>query len=137
MTYIYGIASAVFASLMTIFMKMGLSNVSSPLATALRTSIVMVLCWGLVLLNGSVKEIKTINSHSYLMLFLASLATFGTWTCYFLALKHGSTTKVLAIDRLGIVITIILSFFILKEVITVKMIIGIVVIIIGTILVVF
>ncbi len=138
MWIIYAILSAIFASLMTILMKKGLGNkINANLATTLRTSAVTVLCWLLVLVNGTYRDIKTIDSKTWLYLGLASLATFGTWICYFLALQKGQVSKVLAIDRFSIVLTIVLSVIFLKEVITVKAVIGIVIMIVGTMIIVF
>lgn len=137
MWLLYAILSSVFASLMTIFMKVSLKNLSATVSLALRTSLVVVFCWFLVIIERKTPEIKSLTKKDYIYLVLSALATFGTWVFYFLALKNGATSKVLAIDRFSIVLTIILSFFILKEVITLKMIIGIAIIILGTVLVVF
>lgn len=138
MWILYAILSAVFASLMSIFMKIGLNGkINANLATTLRTTAVTVLCWLLVLINGSVRQIKDINSKTWLYLILAAFATFGTWIFYFLALQKGQVSKVLAIDRFSIILTVILSAIFLKEVITIKVVIGIAVLILGTIMIVF
>ena len=138
MWWIYAVLSAIFASLMSVFMKVGLSGkINANLATTLRTTAVAILCWILVLFNGSFKTIKGIDNKTWLYLGLAALATFGTWIFYFLALQKGSVSKVLAIDRFSIVLTVILSAIFLKEIITVKSVIGIIVMLVGTILIVF
>lgn len=138
MWILYAILSAIFASLMSIFMKVGLSGkINANLATTLRTTAVTILCWILVLINGSVREIKNIENKTWIYLIFAAFATFGTWIFYFLALQKGQVSKVLAIDRFSIILTIILSAIFLKEVITVKVVIGIVIMIFGTMMIVF
>lgn len=137
MWLIFAILSAACASLMTIFMKIGLKDINPFLATAIRTSLVVVLCWLLVMINNPFKNNISINSKTWLFLVLAAIATFGTWTFYFLALKKGTVNNVITIDRLSIVLTVVLSAIFLKEKITFKAICGLVAIIIGSILVIY
>ena len=134
MWILFAFLSAVFASLMTVFMKMGLKDMNPHLATALRTSLVVVLCWGLVFITKSQSGVKTIQKKEWIYLILASLATFGTWTFYFLALKDGSVKNVMTLDRLSIVFAIIFSAIFLKEAITLKTIAGMVVFFIGAVM---
>ena len=133
----YVFLSAIFASLMTVFMKIGLKNINPHVATAIRTSMVVIMCWILVFITRKTNTIKEINKKEWLYLLLASIATFGTWTFYFLALKTGSVKNVMVIDRLSIVFAIILSFFILKETITIKTVVGMVVFLLGAFLLVY
>lgn len=137
MWIVFAFLSALFASLMTIFMKMGLKNLNPYLATALRTSMVVAFCWVLVLVTKSTTGIKTIAKKEWIYLLLASIATFGTWTFYFLALKNGSVKNVMTIDRLSIVFAIIFSAIFLKDTITYKTIIGMIVFFIGGVLLVY
>lgn len=136
MWILYAILSSLFASCMTLFMKIGLKNIDANLATTLRTIIVVVFCLILVLATGKVKDIKTIDSRTWFFLLLAGIATFGTWVFYFLALQKGSITKVLAIDRISIILTIVLSAIFLNEKITLRVVIGGALLIIGTLIVV-
>lgn len=133
----YAFLSAIFASLMTVFMKIGLKNINPHVATAIRTSMVVIMCWILVFITRKTNTIKEINKKEWLYLLLASIATFVTWTFYFLALKTGSVKNVMVIDRLSIVFAIILSFFILKETITIKTVVGMVVFLLGAFLLVY
>ncbi len=137
MWILFAFLSAVFASLMTVFMKMGLKDMNPHLATALRTSLVVVLCWGLVFITKSQSGVKTIQKKEWIYLILASLATFGTWTFYFLALKDGSVKNVMTLDRLSIVFAIIFSAIFLKEAITLKTIAGMVVFFIGAVMLIY
>ena len=118
-------------------MKMGLKDMNPHLATALRTSLVVVLCWGLVFITKSQSGVKTIQKKEWIYLILASLATFGTWTFYFLALKDGSVKNVMTLDRLSIVFAIIFSAIFLKEAITLKTIAGMVVFFIGAVMLIY
>ncbi len=137
MWILYAFLSAVFASLMTIFMKLGLKDMNPHVATALRTSMVVLFCWFLVFVTKSSQTMKAITKKEWLYLVLASLATFGTWTFYFLSLKTGSVKNVMTIDRLSIVFAILFSAIFLKEVITYKTIIGMAVFLIGAVLLIY
>lgn len=137
MWLLYAILSSIFASIMTILMKLGLKNIDSILATTLRTTFVFLLLWILVLFMKRGSEIKSISNKEWLYLFLSSIATCATWIFYFLALKKTDVSKVIAIDRLSIVFTILLSVLFLKEKLSVMTIIGVIVLVGGTLLVVF
>lgn len=137
MWLIFAILSSLFASVMTILMKVGLKNLDSTLVTCLRTSVVFILLWIIVLFMNKEKEIKEINNSEWKYIVLASFATCLTWVFYFLALKNTTVTKVVAVDRLSIVFSILFSVLFLKEKITLITIVGVIVLIIGTILVVF
>ncbi len=135
--FLYAALSSIFASLMTIFMKIGLKNLDSLLVTALRTTIVFGLLWIIVIVMHKNKGIMTITNREWIYIFLSALFTCGTWVFYFLALKETDVSKVLAIDRLSIVLTVFLSVVILKEKINLMTIAGIIVLIGGTLLIVF
>ncbi|MGG5461308.1 EamA family transporter [Clostridium sp. B9] len=133
MWIIYAALSAVFAALTSIFAKMGIDGISSNLATAIRTIVVLILAWGIVFATGSYKGIKNISNYSMIFLVLSGLATGLSWIFYYKAIQIGQVTKVIAIDKLSIVITVILAFFILSEEITLKSFIGAFLIFIGSI----
>lgn len=137
MWLIFAILSSLFASIMTILMKVGLKNLDSTLVTCLRTSIVFILLWIIIFIFNKQKEIKSINMNEWKYIVLASLATCLTWVFYFLALKNSTVSKVLAVDRLSIVFSIIFSVIFLKEKLTLMTLIGITILVIGTILVIF
>ena len=137
MWLIFAILSSLFASLMTIFMKVGLKNLDSTLVTGLRTSMVFILLWILILFMNKGKNIKDISPREWKYITLASFATFFTWVFYFLALKKGTVIKVVAIDRFSIVFSTFISAIFLKEKLTIMTIIGLIVLIVGTMLVVF
>ena len=120
MWILYAFLSAVFASLMTIFMKLGLKDMNPHVATALRTSMVVLFCWFLVFVTKSSQTMKAITKKEWLYLVLASLATFGTWTFYFLSLKTGSVKNVMTIDRLSIVFAILFSALLSLKIIFIK-----------------
>lgn len=134
MWFIYAMLSAVFAALTSILAKIGIENVNSNLATAIRTVVVLVLAWGIVFVTGSFKGIKNISNTSMLFLILSGLATGLSWLFYYKAIQIGQVTKVIAIDKLSIIITVVMAFFILNERLTVKTIGGGILIFIGTLL---
>ncbi|EGT3616244.1 EamA family transporter [Clostridium perfringens] len=134
MWFIYAMLSAVFAALTSILAKIGIENVNSNLATAIRTVVVLVLAWGIVFVTGSFKGIKNISNTSMLFLILSGLATGLSWLFYYKAIQIGQVTKVIAIDKLSIIITVVMAFFILNERLTVKTIVGGILIFIGTLL---
>ena len=137
MWLLYAILSSIFASVMTILMKIGLKNIDAVLGTTLRTTIVFLLLWIIVLFMKKGGEIKSISGKEWLYIVLSSIATCATWVFYFLALRKTDVSKVIAVDRLSIVFTILLSVLFLKEKLTVMTIIGVIVLTFGTILVVF
>lgn len=135
MWLIFAILSSLFASIMTILMKVGLKNLDSTLVTCLRTSIVFILLWIIIFIFNKQKEIKSINMNEWKYIVLASLATCLTWVFYFLALKQTTISKVVAVDRLSIVFSIVFSVIFLKEKLTLMTLIGITILVIGTVLV--
>lgn len=133
-TYIlYAILGAVFAALTAILAKIGIEDVDSNVATFLRTIVIMVFSWVIVFFQGTQKNMKTISTKGYLFLVLSGMATGFSWLCYFGALAIGKVSVVAPIDKSSVVITMILSFVILKEKITKQKVIGGIVITIGTV----
>ena len=128
----YAILSALFAAITSIFAKIGISGVNSNLATAIRTIVVLILAWAIVFITGSHREIKNISSKSMLFLILSGLATGLSWLFYYKAIQMGNVTSVVAIDKLSIIITIVLAFFILNEQLTIKSVVGGILIASGT-----
>ena len=132
MWIIFAILSAVFASLTSILAKIGIDGVNSNLATAIRTVVVVVMAWGMVFLTHAESGVKEISSKSWLFLILSGLATGASWLCYYKALQMGEASKVVSIDKLSVVITLILAFVFLHEEFTIKSIIGCFLIAVGT-----
>lgn len=128
----YALLSALFAAITSILAKLGMANVNSNLATAIRTIVVLVMAWGIVLFNGTYKEISNITQKSWIFLGLSGLATGLSWLFYFKALQMGDASKVIPIDKFSVVISMILAFVILKEAITAKTLIGGILITLGT-----
>jgi len=116
--------SAFFAALTSILAKMGVKNVSSNLATAIRTIVILIFAWGIVVFQGGLKEMGGISKNSFLFLILSGIATGLSWLFYFYALKVGEASKVVPIDKLSLVLTIILAGLILREKITIPILIG-------------
>ena len=129
---IFAILSAIFAALTSILAKVGIEGVNSNLATAIRTIVVVLMAWFMVFVTGNQNGIVDISKKSWLFLILSGLATGASWLCYYKALQLGEVSKVVPIDKLSIVITIILAFIFLGEQITLKTLIGCCLIIIGT-----
>ena len=134
MWWMFAIGSAVFAALTSILAKIGIENVNSNLATAIRTVVVLVMAWGLVFLTGAQSGIRHLTQRSMLFLVLSGLATGASWLCYYKAVQLGSVAKVAPIDKLSVVITLILAFFVLHEEMSLKTILGSVLITAGTLL---
>lgn len=134
---IFALLSAVFAALTSIFAKIGIENVNSNLATAIRTLVVLVMAWGIVLMTGKLNQLPDISSKSWIFLILSGLATGLSWLCYFYALQIGEASKVVPIDKFSVVITMVMAFFILGETVTVKTIIGGILITLGTLVLIF
>ena len=128
----YAIFSAVFASLTAIFGKIGIDGVESNLGTAIRTSVVLLMAWILVLLAKQQHAIKDISKKEFLFIGLSGLATGVSWICYYKALQEGITSIVVSIDKLSLVITILFSVIIFKEKLSLKSLIGLILMIIGT-----
>lgn len=133
MWWIYAVLSAVFASLMAIFAKVGMANVNSNLATALRTIIVLIMIWAIVLTRGEAKGVSLLSRQNIIFLTLSGIATGLSWIFYFKALQMGSVSQVAPIDKLSLALTIVLSALFLGETLTVKTVIGALLIIAGTV----
>ena len=129
---IFAILSAIFAALTSILAKVGIEGVNSNLATAVRTIVVVLMAWFMVFVTGNQNGIVDISKKSWLFLILSGLATGASWLCYYKALQLGEASKVVPIDKLSIVITIILAFIFLGEQITLKTLIGCCLIVAGT-----
>ena len=134
MWYVFALLSSVFAALTSILAKVGIDGVNSNLATAIRTAVVLVMSWGMVFLTHTQSGISAIGKKSWLFLILSGLATGASWLCYYKALQMGNASKVVPIDKLSVVITLILAFVFLHEEFTMKSIIGCVLIGLGTLL---
>ena len=126
--------SAVFAALTSILAKVGINGVNSNLATALRTVVVLVMAWGMVFVTNAQGGITDISRKSWLFLILSGLATGASWLCYYKALQMGEASKVVPIDKLSVVITLVLAFVFLHEKFTVHSLIGCILIGAGTLL---
>ena len=132
MWFIFAILSAIFAALTSILAKVGIEGVNSNLATAVRTIVVVLMAWFMVFITGNQNGIVDINKKSWIFLILSGLATGASWLCYYKALQLGEASKVVPIDKLSIVITIVLAFIFLGEQITLKTLIGCCLIVAGT-----
>ncbi|MGG7177226.1 EamA family transporter [Clostridium paraputrificum] len=124
MWVLFAILSALFAALTSILAKMGINNINSNLATAIRTVVVLVMAWGIVFITGTQNEVANISTKSWVFLVLSGIATGLSWLCYFKALQMGDASKVVPIDKFSVVITMVLAFIILGETVTVKTVIG-------------
>lgn len=134
MWFIYALLSAVFAALTSILAKIGIDGVNSNLATAIRTVVVVMMAWGMVFLTNVQSGLSQISQKSWLFLILSGLATGASWLCYYKALQIGDASKVVPVDKLSVVITLILAFVFLHEQFTTKSFIGCVLIGIGTLM---
>ena len=132
MWMIFALLSAVFAALTSILAKIGIENVNSNLATAVRTVVVVIMAWGMVFLTNTQSGITEISRKSWMFLILSGLATGASWMCYYKALQMGDASKVVPIDKLSVVITLVLAFVFLHEQFTMKSLIGCVLIAAGT-----
>lgn len=132
MWLVFALLSAIFAALTSILAKMGIDGVNSNLATAIRTVVVVIMAWGMVFLTNTKSGISEISKKSWVFLILSGLATGASWLCYYRALQMGDVSKVVPIDKLSIVLTMILAFFLLHEQFTVKSLVGCILIGIGT-----
>lgn len=133
----YALLSAFFAALTSILAKIGIQNINSNLATALRTIVVLLMAWTVVFIGGKHTELAAISPKNVLFLALSGLATGLSWLCYYRALQMGEASKVIPIDKFSLVIGMVLAFAVLKETITVKTIIGGVFITVGTLVLIF
>ena len=132
MWFVFALLSAIFAALTSILAKVGIDGVNSNLATAIRTVVVVVMAWGMVLLTNAQKGLSEIGIKSWIFLVLSGIATGASWLCYYKALQMGEASKVVPIDKLSVVITLILAFVFLHEQFTYKSLIGCIFIGIGT-----
>lgn len=134
MWFLLAILSAVFAALTSIFAKVGITGVNSHLATAIRTVVVVFMSWGMVFLTNAQKGITEIGTKSWIFLILSGLATGASWLCYYKAVQLGDISRVVPIDKLSVIITLVFAFLFLHEQMTVKSVIGCILIGSGTLL---
>ena len=134
MWFVFAVLSAVFAALTSILAKVGIDGVNSNLATAIRTVVVVLMSWGMVFITGAQGGLSEISKKSWLFLILSGLATGASWLCYYRALQIGAASKVVPIDKLSVVITLVLAFVFLKEEFTAKSFIGCLLIGAGTLI---
>ena len=134
MWFIFALLSAVFASLTSILAKIGIDGVNSNLATAIRTVVVVIMSWAMVFITNTQSGITAIGRKSWIFLILSGLATGASWLCYYRAIQIGQVSKVVPIDKLSVAITFVLAILFLHEEITVKSILGILLITAGTII---
>lgn len=132
MWLLFAVLSAVFAALTSIFAKIGIEGVNSNLATAIRTVVVLALAWGIVFLTGAEREIAQIGQKSWIFLILSGLATGASWLCYYRAVQLGEVSKVVPIDKMSVVLTLVLAFVFLHEEFTLRSAVGSVLITAGT-----
>lgn len=132
MWIILALASAIFAALTSILAKIGIDGVNSNLATALRTVVVVIMAWGMVFLTDAQGTIADISKKSWIFLTLSGLATGASWLCYYKALQIGEASKVVPIDKLSVLFTLVLAFVFLHEAFTLKSLIGCILITAGT-----
>lgn len=134
MWLIFAILSSVFAALTSILAKIGIDGVNSNLATAIRTAVVLALSWLMVFVTGAQSGISEINKRNWMFLILSGLATGASWLCYYKALQIGEASKVIPIDKMSVVLTLILAFIFLHEQFTAKTLVSIIFLTTGTIL---
>ena len=132
MWFVFALLSAVFAALTSILAKVGIDGVNSNLATAIRTGVVLIMSWAMVFITNTFAGITDISKKSWIFLILSGLATGASWLCYYKALQMGNVSKVVPIDKLSVVITLVLSFVFLHEQFTIKSLIGCILIASGT-----
>lgn len=130
----FALLSAIFAALTSIFAKVGIEGVNSTLATAIRTGVVLLMAWGMVFLTDTQGGISGISGKSWLFLILSGLATGASWLCYYKALQMGEASKVVPVDKLSVIFTLVLAFVFLHEKFTPKSLIGCMLIGTGTLL---
>lgn len=132
MWFVFALLSAIFAALTSILAKVGIDGVNSNLATAIRTVVVVIMAWGMVFLTNVQNGISQISRKSWIFLILSGLATGASWLCYYKALQMGDVSKVVPVDKLSVVLTLILAFVFLHEDFTAKSIVGCILIGAGT-----
>ena len=134
MWLVFAVGSSVFAALTSILAKIGIEGVNSNLATAVRTTVVLAMAWGMVFLTGAQGGLGQISRRSWLFLILSGLATGASWLCYYRALQLGPASKVVPIDKLSVVITLVLAVLLLHEQVTPKSALGCLLLGAGTLL---
>lgn len=132
MWFVFAFLSAVFAALTSLLAKIGIDGVNSNLATAIRTSVVLVMAWAMVFITDTQNGITAISRKSWIFLILSGVATGISWLCYYKALQLGNITKVVPIDKLSVVFTFIFAFLFLNEKFTAKSLVGCILITVGT-----
>lgn len=132
MWFIFALMSAIFAALTSILAKIGIKGVNSNLATAIRTAVVLAIAWSMVFLTNTQSGISEISKKNWVFLILSGLATGASWLCYYRALQLGEVSKVVPVDKLSVVITLVMAFIFLHEQFTAKSLIGCVLIALGT-----
>lgn len=137
MWWVYALLSALFASLTAIFAKIGVTNVNSNLATAIRTVIILIIAWGIVLFRGEYRTLQQLSRHNLFFLVISGLATGLSWIFYFKALQAGKVSQVAPVDKLSVALTIILSVIFLGEALSWKTALGALLIISGTVVLIF
>ena len=128
----YAIGSAVFAALTSILAKVGIEGVESNLATAIRTGVVLVMAWLIVLIKGKQNQLKALDKKELGFIALSGLATGGSWLCYYYAIQNGVVSVVVPIDKMSVVITVVFSYFVFKEKLSRKAVIGLILMVLGT-----
>ena len=128
----YAIGSAVFAALTSILAKVGITGVESNLGTAIRTGVVLIMAWLIVLIKGKQKQLKSLNKKELVFITLSGLATGGSWLCYYYAIQNGVVSVVVPIDKMSIVIAVLFSYIVFKEKLGKKALIGLILMVIGT-----
>lgn len=134
MWFVFALLSAIFAALTSILAKVGIDGVNANLATAIRTVVVVIMAWGMVFLTNAQGGISDISKKSWLFLVLSGLATGASWLCYYKALQIGEASKVVPVDKLSVIITLVLAFVFLRERLTPKSVIGCILIGAGTLM---
>lgn len=134
MWFVFAVLSAIFAALTSILAKIGIDGVNSNLATAIRTVVVVLMAWGMVFLTHAQSGLQDISRKSWIFLILSGLATGASWLCYYKALQIGETSKVVSVDKMSVVFTLVLAFVFLHEELTFKSVIGCILIALGTLI---
>lgn len=124
MWFVYAFLSALFAALTSVLAKVGVNGVNSNLATAIRTTVILVLAWGIVWMTGTNKQLALVNSKSWTFLILSGLTTGGSWLFFYKALQMGTVSRVVSVDKFSVVLAILLSVLFLHEVVSLKVLIG-------------
>lgn len=124
MWFVYAFLSALFAALTSVLAKVGVNGVNSNLATAIRTTVILVLAWGIVWMTGTNKQLTLVSPKSWTFLILSGLTTGGSWLFFYKALQMGTVSRVVSVDKFSVVLAILLSVLFLHEVVSLKVLIG-------------